>query len=116
VDVDERHRAGERSDPIGYSVLDALRSRFALPNECGVRLEREVRGALAIEVGATRTRRAGRRLLRHGRRLLSRFGRRGRHASWRLATPAWTISAPTHIATSAVTRAGSIVFISLSSL
>jgi len=29
----------------------------------------------------------------HRRRLLSRFGRRGRHASWRLATPAWAISA-----------------------
>ena len=49
---------------------------------------------------------ASSRALRHRRRLLSRCVRRVRQASCRFATPACTISAPTHIATSAVTRAG----------
>src|SRR4029453_7064803 len=116
VDVDEPHRPGERGDPIRDSVLDALRSLFGLPDERRVRLEPGVREPSEVDAGATRRRRAGRRLLHPRRRLLSRFGRRGRHASRRLATPAWTISAPMHIATSALTRAGSIVCISLSSL
>jgi hypothetical protein len=87
---------------------------LGLPDERRVRLERELRDALAIEAGATRTRNASRCPLHHDRRLLLRLGRR-RQVSWRLATPAWTISDPTHSATSAVTRAGSIVCTSLSS-
>src|SRR4029453_5599695 len=54
VDVDERHRPGERGDPVGYPVLDALRSLFRLPDERRVRLERGLRDAVAIKVGAAR--------------------------------------------------------------
>jgi hypothetical protein len=38
VDVDERHRSGERGDPIGDSVLDALRALVAVADEGRVRL------------------------------------------------------------------------------
>jgi hypothetical protein len=116
VDVDEPHRPRECGDPIRNPVLHSLRSLLGLLYEHRIRLEREVRDALAIETGATHTRRAGSFPLRHGRRLLSRFSRRGSHASWCLATLAWTISAPTHIATSAVARAGLVVCISRSYL
>jgi hypothetical protein len=114
VDVDEPHRTGEKCDPVREAVLDALRPLLRVPDERRVRLE--LRKTSAVEAGAPFARRASLCVpLDHGRRLLPRFVLRGRHASCFFAMPAWIISTPTHIATSAVTRAGSIVCISLSS-
>jgi hypothetical protein len=113
VDVDERHRPGERCDPIRDAVLDALRSLFGRRTSAGFGSCRPDRRCLTPEE-VSGTVRGAAVLLGHGRRLFARDVRRGRHASCRFATPAYTINAATHIATTAV-RAGSDVCISRSS-
>jgi len=45
VQVDELHRPGERSDPIGDPVLRTFRSLFCMLDEDRVRLQLDVRHA-----------------------------------------------------------------------
>src|SRR4029453_4349525 len=73
VDVDERHRPRERGDPVGYAVLDAVRSPPGLRAERRVWPEPGVREPSGIEAGAPVTRRTGPCAPAHRRRLLGRL-------------------------------------------
>ena len=112
-----RHERRRRRDALGERERRCHVQHDCAPRaeKRGGRVDRPLRVVRAV-VADEDLRAAGVYALGHGRRLLSRFVRRVCHVSCRLAMPAWTISTPTHIATSAAIRGGSIVCILLSSL